>query len=88
MSKFAEILSKISKILRVFYQSPYGCFFYKILFTIKMLRVMVTVLTLFTIASSEISRNEDLLEEYMMYKKFLDKLTPRVSKFHLILKEI
>lgn len=53
-----------------------------------MLRVMVTVLTLFIIASSEISRNEDLLEEYMMYKKFLDKLTPRVSKFHLILKEI
>ena len=49
---------------------------------------MVTVLTLFIIASSEISRNEDLLEEYMMYKKFLDKLTPRVSKFHLILKEI
>lgn len=53
-----------------------------------MLRVMVTVLTLFIIASSEISRNEDLLEEYMMYKKFLDKLTPRVSKSHLILKEI
>ena len=53
-----------------------------------MLRVMVTVLTLFIIASSEISRNEDLLEEYMIYKKFLDKLTPRVSKFHLILKEI
>ena len=49
---------------------------------------MVTVLTLFIIASSEISRNEDLLEEYMIYKKFLDKLTPRVSKFHLILKEI
>ena len=24
----------------------------------------------------------------MMYKKFLDKLTPRVSKSHLILKEI
>lgn len=26
---------------------------------------------------SEISKNEDLLKEYMMYKKFLDKLTPR-----------
>lgn len=26
---------------------------------------------------SEISRNEDLLKEYMLYKKFLDKLTPR-----------
>jgi len=26
---------------------------------------------------SEISKNEDLLKEYMIYKKFLDKLTPR-----------
>ena len=26
---------------------------------------------------SEISKNEDLLKEYMIYKQFLDKLTPR-----------
>ncbi|XP_057297161.1 cilia- and flagella-associated protein 100-like [Hydractinia symbiolongicarpus] len=26
---------------------------------------------------SEISKNEDLLKEYMLYKRFLDKLTPR-----------
>ena len=29
--------------------------------------------------SSEISKNEDLLKEFALYKKFLDKLTPPVS---------
>ena len=27
---------------------------------------------------SEISKNEDLLKEYMLYKEFLDQLTPQV----------
>ena len=28
--------------------------------------------------NSEISKNEDALKEYMLYKQFLDSLTPQV----------
>ena len=28
---------------------------------------------------SEISKNEDMLKEYMLYKQFLDSLTPQAS---------
>lgn len=32
---------------------------------------------------SEISKNEDTLKEYMLYKQFLDSLTPQVTFFKL-----
>ena len=42
---------------------------------------MTCLLFLFLI--SEISKNEDTLKEYMLYKQFLDSLTPQASLFLL-----
>ena len=41
------------------------------------INIIILIVSVFKL-HSEISKNEDTLKEYMLYKQFLDSLTPQV----------